>query len=99
MEYEELGGPAGLQPLRSLGVAFVVLKRYNEPDPATLPFLDALAQNGRRIAVFSPYRPGTTAAEQARVDPFLHNTDIRIDALLERPGPVLEIWELNDSGS
>ena len=99
VEYEELGGPAGLQPLRSLGVAFVVLKRYNEPDPATLPFLDALAQNGRRIAVFSPYRPGTTAAEQARVDPFLHNTDIRIDALLERPGPVLEIWELNDSGS
>lgn len=99
VEYEKLGGPAGLQPLRSLGVAFVVLKRYNNPDPATLPFLDALAQNGRRIAVFSPYRAGATAAEQARVDPFLHNTDIRIDDALERPGPMLEIWELNGSGS
>jgi hypothetical protein len=80
-------------------VAFVVVKRYNNPDPATLPFFDALAQNGRRIAVFSPYRPGTTAAEQARIDPFLHNTDIRISGALERPGPMLEIWELNASGS
>ena len=99
VEYEDLGGSAGLNRLRSLGVAFVVVKRYNNPDPATLPFFDALAQNGRRIAVFSPYRPGTTAAEQARVDPFLHNTDIRIAGALERPGPMLEIWELNASGS
>ena len=99
VEYEDLGGAAGLQPLRLLGVAFIVLTRYNDPDPATLPFLDALTQNGRRIAVFSPYRAGTAAAEQARVDPFLHNTDIRIDDTLERPGPVLEIWQLNGSGS
>jgi hypothetical protein len=99
VEYERLGGPVGLEPLRALGVAFVVVKRYNKPDPATLPFLDALAQHGRRIAVFSPYRPGTTAAEQAGADPFLHNTDIRMAAALERPGPMLEIWELNGSGS
>ena len=99
VEYEKLGGPAGLTHLRSLGVAFVVVKRYNNPDPATLPFFDALARSGRRIAVFSPYRPETTAAEQARVDPFLHNTDIRIAGALERPGPILEIWELNASGS
>ena len=99
VEYANLGGAAGVSRLRSLGVAFTVVKRYNHPDPATLPFFDALAQNGRRIAVFSPYRPGTTAAEQARVDPFLHNTDIRITGALERPGPMLEIWELNASGS
>jgi hypothetical protein len=99
VEYENLGGAAGLSRLRSQNVAFVVVKRYNNPDPATLPFFDALAQNGRRIAVFSPYRPGMTAAEQARVDPFLHNTDIRIAGALERPGPMLEIWELNASGS
>ena len=82
-----------------LGVAFIVLTRYNDPDPATLPFLAALAREGRRLAAFSPYKPGTTEAEQARIDPFLHNTDTSIDEALERPGPTLEIWELNGPGS
>jgi hypothetical protein len=94
-----LGGAAGLEPLRRLGVAFVVVTRYNRPDPGTLPFLSALARDGRRLAAFSPYRTGVTEAEQARVDPFLHNTDRRIEEALERPGPVLEIWQLNDAGS
>ncbi len=95
MDYPELGGAAGLDPLRQLGVAFVVVKRYNDPDPVTLPFLAALSREGRRIAAFSPYRPGTSEAEQARIDPFLHNTDTRIDDALERPGPMLEIWRLD----
>jgi hypothetical protein len=95
----ELGGSAGLEPLRRLGVAYVLVKRYNRPDPETLPFLAALAREGRRIAAFSPYRPGVTEAEQARIDPFLHNTDARIDDALERPGPPLEIWQLNASGT
>jgi hypothetical protein len=99
VEYDDLGGAAGLAALQRLGVAFVVVKRYNNPDPATLPFLTALARDGRRIVAFSPYRSGTTEAEQARIDPFLHNTDIRIAGALERPGPTLEIWELNGSGS
>ena len=99
VDYSELGGPAGLGPLRRLGVAFVIVKRYNDPDPATLPFLTVLAREGRRIATFSPYRPDTTEAEQARIEPFLHNTDTRIDGALERPGPMLEIWELNGPGS
>jgi hypothetical protein len=99
IDYVALGGPDGLRPLRSAGVAFVVVKRYNDPDPATLPFLAALAREGRRIAAFSPYKPGTTEAEQARIDPFLHNTDTSIDEALERPGPTLEIWELNGPGS
>jgi hypothetical protein len=96
--YDELGAARSLDPLRRLGVAFVVVKRYNASDPATLPFLTALAREGRRIAAFSPYRPGVSEAEQARIDPFLHNTDTRIDAALERPGPPLEIWQLDDSG-
>jgi Dolichyl-phosphate-mannose-protein mannosyltransferase len=99
VDYSELGGPAGLRPLRTLGVAFVIVKRYNNPDPATLPFLTVLAREGRRIATFSPYRPGATEAEQARIEPFLHNTDTRIDGALERPGPMLEIWQLNGPGS
>jgi 4-amino-4-deoxy-L-arabinose transferase-like glycosyltransferase len=99
IDYAALGGPNGLRPLRSAGVAFVVVKRYNVPDPAILPFLAALAREGRRIAAFSPYKPGATEAEQARIDPFLHNTDTSIDEALERPGPTLEIWELNGPGS
>jgi hypothetical protein len=51
--------------------------------------------DGRRLAVFSPYRNGTGA----RPEPFLHNTDARITAALERSGPVVEIWQLNDPGS
>ncbi len=73
---------------------YLVLKRYNRPDAETLPFLDALAREGRRIAVFSPYRPSVTADVAATVEPFLHNIDARIDEALERPGPVIEIWRL-----
>ena len=80
-------------------MTYVVVKRYNRPDPETLPFLAALSREGRRIAVFSPYRPGISEAEQARIDPFLHNTDARIDDALERPGPPLEIWQLNGPGT
>ena len=95
----ELGGSAGLEPLRRLGVTYVLVKRYNKPDPETLQFLTVLSREGRRIAAFSPYRPGVSEAEQARIDPFLHNTDARIDGALERPGPPLEIWQLNAPGT
>ena len=95
----ELGGGAGLEPLRRLGVTYVLVTRYNRPDPETLRFLTALSREGRRIVAFSPYRPGVSEAEQARIDPFLHNTDARIDGALERPGPPLEIWQLNAPGT
>ena len=98
VDYTELGGAAGLQPLRRLGVAFVVVKRYNGSNPETIPFLTALAQQGKRLAVFSPYRSDVSEAERARIDPFLHNTDARIDNALERPGPPLEIWQIDGSG-
>ena len=89
---------ASLDPLRRLGVAYAVVKRYNRPDPEMLPFLTVLAREGRLLARFSPYRPGVSEAEQARIDPFLHNTDARIDKALERPGPLVEIWQLEHSG-
>lgn len=96
VDYSELGGPQGLDRLRSLGVAFVVFKRYNEPEPEALPLLAALADEGRRIAAFSPYRPGLTEAEQSQIEPFLHNTDTRIRAALDRPGPPVEIWRIDE---
>jgi hypothetical protein len=89
-----LGGTTGLDALRQLGVTYIVVTRYNGPEPATLPFLAALSAAGRRLATFSPYRSGISEAEQARIEPFLHNTDARIDEALARPGPRLEIWQL-----
>ena len=91
VSYRELGRTKGLAALRTRGVQYVVVKRYNRPDPATLPFFDVLAREGRQLATFSPYgpRPATT------VEPFLHNTDTPLDGALERPGPVVEIWALN----
>jgi dolichyl-phosphate-mannose-protein mannosyltransferase len=100
LPYDRLVGPDPLAAARAEHVAFVVLKRYNESDPATLPFLTALAREGRRIAVFSPYRDAPGAHDAgARPEPFLHNTDARIDASLERPGPAVEIWQLDGPGS
>lgn len=95
----QLAGPAGLEPLRRLGVEFVVLKRYNIPDPETQPLLAALTREARRVAAFSPFRDDVPEAEQARVAPFQHNTDARMDAALQRPGPTLEIWQLHAPGS
>jgi hypothetical protein len=92
-------GIEGLAPLRRLGVAYLVVTRYNRPDPVTSRFLTALAREARRIAVFSPFRAGVSEAERTRIDPFLHNTDARIDDALERPGPTLEIWQLESIGS
>jgi hypothetical protein len=93
-----LGTPQGMDALRGLGVAYVLIKRYNNLDPETQPFLTQLAREGRRLAAFSPYRPGLDEAEQARIDPFLHNTDARIDDALERPGPRMEIWAIDGHG-
>ena len=95
MDPAETSGSDGLDALRRLGVAFVVIKRYNKPDQELSPLLTALAREGRRIAAFSPYRPGVSEAEQAQIEPFLHNTDARIADALERPGPPLEIWQLH----
>jgi hypothetical protein len=92
----QLGGNDPIAALKREHVAFVVLKRYNSPDPATLPFLAALAREGRRIAVFSPYQ---TESGARLAEPFLHNTDARIVGALERPGPVVEIWQIDGPGS
>jgi hypothetical protein len=33
------------------------------------------------------------------VEPFLHNTDARIDDAQSRPDPAVEIWQLHGPGS
>jgi hypothetical protein len=84
----------GLAPLRALGVQYVILKQNNLPNPALAELEAALAREGRRIAAFGPYRADATAAERADVPPYLHNTAARIDNALERPGPGLEVWDI-----
>ena len=94
----DVGAGSKLAPLRQLGVTYVVLKRYNE-DSELLELAAELSRHGRVIAAFSPYRPGVSEAERLRIAPFLHNTDTRIDDALERPGPPLEIWQLDGPDS
>jgi Dolichyl-phosphate-mannose-protein mannosyltransferase len=98
VDYEELGGAHGLTALRRLGVTYVVVKRYNSPDPETQPFLASLAREGRRLAMISPYRADISGEQAAAIEPFLHNTDARVHPALERPGPALEIWQIDASG-
>jgi dolichyl-phosphate-mannose-protein mannosyltransferase len=92
--YRALGGSAGLTALRHLGVQYVVVKRYNAPEPETLPFLEALASEGIRLAVFSPFSANLAERERGTVQPYLHNTDTPLSPALERPGPVIEVWKL-----
>jgi hypothetical protein len=90
----EFRGGAGLQPLRQRGIEYVVLKRTNVDNPAMAPLEAALAHEARLLATFSPYRPGVDAARLAAVPPFFHNTAARIDPALDRPGPIIDIWQL-----
>lgn len=90
-EVEEHGD---LTPLHRRGIRYVVLKRGNIPNPETAALERALARNGRLLTTVSPYRAGTPAERQAAVPPFLHNTGIQIDSALERPGPTIDIWQI-----
>jgi hypothetical protein len=92
--YKDLGGAAGLEALRRLGVTHVAVTRYNVPHPDTVPFLQALAAEARLVEEFSPYRAGTDPGTAAVTPPFLHNAAARITGALERPGPRLELWAL-----
>lgn len=96
--YAAVSAPDGLETLRRLGVQYVVIKRYNVPDPATQPLiglLEARPREAHRLATFSPYRRDLAPGAAARVEPFLHNTDAQVHEALERPGPMMEIWELS----
>jgi hypothetical protein len=90
-----LGGAAGLGPLHRLGVQYVVLKGYNALSPAARPLADALARDGRQVAVFTPFVPAAGSAGLVNVEPFLHNSDARMDPALVRPGPLIEVWQID----
>jgi hypothetical protein len=91
---EEFQSDPTLGPLERRQIKYVVLKRTNVPNPETEPLEQALAADGRLLALFSPYRPGLDARRVSQVAPFFHNTAARIDPALERPGPIVEVWQL-----
>jgi hypothetical protein len=84
----------GLRPLRAAGVNYVVLTRYGTAAPAFQPLEAALQREARRVARLSPYR-GDEDPATAPVPPFRHNGNTWIHPLLERPGPVVEIWRID----
>lgn len=95
----ELALADGWSALRQLGVTYVILKRYNHLEPELESFAAELSRRGRLIAAFSPYRATASDVDRQRSEPFLHNTDGLIVDALERPGPPLEIWQLNGPDS
>lgn len=92
IEYRELGADP-LAALRARHVEYVVLKRYNVDDKAVLPLANALTKGARRIASISPYRDDVGRGETLPA-PFLHNTDSTIDPRLARPGPIIDVFQL-----
>ncbi|ODS53629.1 MAG: hypothetical protein ABS36_13465 [Acidobacteria bacterium SCN 69-37] len=85
----------GLAPIRRLGITRVIMKRYNVENPAMAALIRALERDGTLEASFSPYRPDIDAARRRDTPPFEHNTGVRIDRALERPGPIIEIWNID----
>ena len=91
---QEFDHATGLEPLRRRGITHVVLKRSNSPNRETVRLEAALAREGTRLSTFSPYRPDAGTEEVARTAPFVHNSSIRIDPALDRPGPFVDVWRL-----
>jgi 4-amino-4-deoxy-L-arabinose transferase-like glycosyltransferase len=83
-----------LAPLSALGVDYVVLKRYNTANPALGPLESVLRQHATLVTTVSPYGADTSAKERAATAPFLHNTAARIQPALERPGPIVDVWQI-----
>jgi hypothetical protein len=80
--------------LRAAGVRLVVLTRYGPTASALVPVESVLRREARLVKTFSPYAPGIDAAT-ADVPPFRHNSNTWIDGSLERPGPIVDVWQLD----
>lgn len=91
-EYAAFEGDLGAETLRRLDVDYVVLKRLPDDAPATAPLRATLEAQGRLLVRFSPYRQPVSASEAVVPMPYEHNTDTPLDAALERPGPIMEVW-------
>ena len=89
-----LAGDAGREQLRAARIDVIVLKRSNSPDPALAGLDRLLPAIATRAATFAPYRADASDADRSGTEPFLHNTDTRILPALDRPGPIVEVWQV-----
>lgn len=92
---KQISAETGLQPLRSLGIGYVIMKRTNVENPVFRALDASLSREGRKIATFDPYRTDASPAERLAAAPFHHNTAARLEPALARPGPIIEIWAIN----
>lgn len=79
--------------LRQAGVRLVVLTRYGATPAALAPLESVLRREARLVKTVSPYVPGVDPANAA-IPPFRHNGNTWIDGSLERPGPIVDVWQL-----
>jgi hypothetical protein len=100
-KYERTLRPALIDEYERQGYCWVVIGSHQrdralvEPDavPQAIAYYDALAQRGREVARFSPYRDGAT--------PPRFNFDWAFDyypLAYERPGPEIVIYRLSGGG-
>ena len=89
-----LAADGSLEAVRRLGVEFVVFKPVEAANPEIGAIARTLEREAKRIARFSPFRPGVADSERRGVEPFMHNTSAVVHPALERPGPVVEVWAL-----
>jgi hypothetical protein len=84
---------APLDVLRAKGIDYVVLKRFDAPDPAVAPLAGALERGARKLTTISPFvdRAPTDPPPAA---PFVHNADATVSRHLRRPGPIIDIYQL-----
>lgn len=84
---------APLDVLRARGIDYVVLKRFDAPDPAVAPLAAALARGARKLATISPFVDGASTSPPPAA-PFVHNADATVSRHLQRPGPIIDIYQL-----
>lgn len=83
------GGEATLAALRQAGVRVLVLKRFT-PGEAD-PLRDAAARSGHLAYTVSPFVEGVTSG-----DAQLPDYDIRPSWVVDRPGPIIEVWRITE---
>ncbi len=79
----------GLDPLRAVGVATVVLRHPPTPPPPEVEaFFSRVKAEGRLLSALSPFRGSPTT-------PYLDNEDWPPSGALAHKGPLIEIWSLD----
>jgi 4-amino-4-deoxy-L-arabinose transferase-like glycosyltransferase len=84
--------PGALDALRADGLEYVVLKRFTVEEPD--PLRDRVASAGHLAFRVSPFRRPLPHGPAQMPD-----YDIRPSLAVERPGPIVEVWRLDESGT